>query len=63
MACIEATEILRRLLDFYTLDEADEWLDRSHRLLGGRTATSLIVEGRGDEVMRLLDQLDNGAYL
>jgi uncharacterized protein (DUF2384 family) len=62
MPGIDATMILRRLFEFYTLDEADNWLDQPHQLLGGRTPSSLIVEGRGSEVERLLDQLDNGVY-
>ena len=63
MAGIDRTSIVGRLLAWYTMDEIDEWLDRPQPLLGGQSPASLIAKGRGDEVRRLIDQLDEGAYL
>lgn len=63
MPCIDATDIVTALGDFYTLEQIDEWLDLPHPQLGGRSASALIVEGRNAEVMAVIERLRDGVYL
>jgi hypothetical protein len=51
--------ILVRLLEWYTADEALEWWTSPQPLLGGRPACDVPY----NVTLRLLDQLDSGAYL
>jgi transcriptional regulator with XRE-family HTH domain len=52
-----------QLAQFYTADEARLWLFSRHVALGGARPADLIAEGRTDEVLRVVDQLQSGAYL
>lgn len=63
MTCIDITNIVAALSDFYTPDEIDVWLDAPQPLLNGRSATALITEGRADDVMAAIDRLREGVYL
>lgn len=55
--------LVGQLADFYTADEAKLWLFSPHRLLDGARPADLIVDGRTDEVLQLIDQLDSAAYI
>ena len=57
MPAIEVTEIARALRAFCTPAEIDLWLDAPHPQLAGRSASSLIAEGRGGEVMAVVERL------
>lgn len=63
MSCIDATDLIKPLMDFYTLEEIDVWLSSPQVLLNGEKPEKLIAEGRQDEVARLIDQLVTGAYI
>jgi uncharacterized protein (DUF2384 family) len=55
--------IRRRLAEYYTPDEIDQWLASRHKLLDEQRPVDLIFAGEVSEIDRLLDQLDDGAYL
>lgn len=55
--------LVEQLGDFYPPDEARLWLFSHHQLLQGRRPADLIAEGRIDEVLALIDQLRDGAYI
>lgn len=52
-----------QLREFYEPDEARLWLFSRHRLLGGETPADRIQSGHADEVLALIDQLRDGAYV
>jgi uncharacterized protein (DUF2384 family) len=55
--------LVERLADLYTPDEARLWLFSRHALLGGRRPADLIAQGGTEDVLALIDQLRDGAYL
>ncbi len=55
--------LARELSDLYTVEEARLWLFRPNILLDKRTPASLIQEGKIDEVLRVVDQLQSGAFV
>ena len=55
--------ILLLLDDFYRPDEARHWLDSPQRALGNRVPAQLIAAGMAGEVIGLLGQLREGAYI
>lgn len=55
--------IRQRLAAFYTVAEAEVWLHRAHPQLDGITPWQATTCGRSEEVHRILDRLDEGAYL
>jgi transcriptional regulator with XRE-family HTH domain len=55
--------LVEQLGDFYPPAEARLWLFAHHQLLGGRRPADLIAEDRIDEVLALIDQLRDGAYI
>jgi len=62
----ELADLLRiyaRLAVFYDAAEIERWLDSKHPLLDGKRAADLIAEGKTQEVHRVIDQLESGAYL
>jgi transcriptional regulator with XRE-family HTH domain len=52
-----------QLSQLYAPDEARLWLFSPNASLGGRRPADLIAEGRSDDVLRLIDQLQSGAYV
>jgi uncharacterized protein (DUF2384 family) len=63
-AAMAVAKLVERLADFYnTPEEVARYLTAPQPLLGGETAIDLIAAARGDEVHRLLDQIDQGVYL
>lgn len=52
-----------RLSELYSPDDARLWLFSRHRLLNGRRPVELISEGDIDGVLRLIAQLEDGAYV
>jgi transcriptional regulator with XRE-family HTH domain len=55
--------ILSELSEFYEPSEAKLWLFSPHRLLEGKTPADLIQEGRTDDVLAIIHQLRDGAYV
>jgi transcriptional regulator with XRE-family HTH domain len=55
--------IVGRLEAYYAADEIRAWLYARHPQLEGERAIDRIHEGRSEEVLRILDRLDAGAYL
>jgi len=55
--------LLEELSDLYTPDEARLWLFSPHRLLGGKRPADRIQEGSLDEVLAVIAQLREGAYV
>jgi transcriptional regulator with XRE-family HTH domain len=54
--------LVEELAQFYEPDEARLWLFARNRLLNGDTPASLIQQGRVDEVLAIIAQLQDGAY-
>lgn len=52
-----------QLHEFYPPDEARLWLFSRHRLLNGDTPADRIQEGRAQDVLALIDQLRDGAFV
>lgn len=55
--------LTQQLAQFYDPTEARLWLFSPNRSLAGVRPADLISEGRTDEVLRLIDQLQSGAYV
>lgn len=55
--------IRQRLADFYTEAELDLWIYRVHPQLDGRTPAGAVDAGDAEDVHRIIDRLDEGAYL
>lgn len=55
--------VMDQLAEFYEPDEARLWLFSPHRLLGGRTPANCLQQRDFDEVMAVIDQLRDGAYV
>jgi transcriptional regulator with XRE-family HTH domain len=52
-----------QLAQFYEPDEARLWLFARHPLLNGDRPADRIAEGRTEDVLVLLDELQSGAYI
>lgn len=52
-----------QLSEFYTPQDAKLWLLSPHRLLEGETPADRIRAGRLDDVLALIGQLRDGAYV
>jgi transcriptional regulator with XRE-family HTH domain len=52
-----------QLSQFYSPDEARLWLFSPHSLLDGARPAELITEGRAEDVLRIIDQLQSSTYL
>lgn len=55
--------LAHQLHEFYPPDEARLWLFSRHRLLGGDTPADRIQTGRAQDVLALIDQLRDGAFV
>lgn len=62
-ALLELEYIVDQLSDFYTPDQARQFVFARQRLLGGRSPAELIRQGAMDEVLLLVNQLRDGVYL
>lgn len=51
------------LAEFYTPEEAKLWLFTPQRLLGGKTPADRIANDSVDEVLALVKQLQDGAFV
>jgi transcriptional regulator with XRE-family HTH domain len=62
-------EILRlawlvgELSELYPPEEANLWLFSPHKLLRGQTPADAIASGQMEEVLRIIAQLKDGAYI
>lgn len=52
-----------QLHEFYPPDEARLWLFSPHRLLSGDTPAERIQTGKSQDVLALIDQLRDGAFV
>lgn len=52
-----------QLHEFYEPEEARLWLFAHHPLLNGETPASRIQDGKSDDVLALIDQLRDGAFI
>jgi transcriptional regulator with XRE-family HTH domain len=55
--------LVDQLGEFYEPDEARLWLFSPHKLLGGERPADRIQGGRVDDVLALISQLQDGAYV
>jgi Antitoxin Xre/MbcA/ParS C-terminal toxin-binding domain len=55
--------VVDQLADFYDPEEINLWLISRQKLLGGKIPAELIQEGRIDEVIRIVEQLRQGAFI
>ncbi len=55
--------LVDELAELYEPDEARLWLFAPHRLLGGERPADRIQQGRLDDVLALIAQLRDGAYI
>jgi transcriptional regulator with XRE-family HTH domain len=55
--------LIEQLGEFYEPAEARLWLFAPHRLLNGERPAERIQEGRVDDVLALIAQLHDGAYV
>ena len=55
--------VAERLADFYTLDEAQFWLNARHPLLNNERAIDLIHADRTKEVLSVIKRLEANVYL
>ncbi len=55
--------LVTELAELYEPDEARLWLFSPHRLLGGERPADRIEQGKVDDVLALIAQLRDGAYV
>lgn len=56
--------LVKELAELYPqADEAHLWLFSPHKRLGGRRPADLIRQGRTEEVLQIIAQLKDGAYV
>lgn len=55
--------LIDELAEFYEPDEARLWLFSRHRLLGGERPADRIQQGKVDDVLALISQLRDGAFV
>jgi transcriptional regulator with XRE-family HTH domain len=55
--------LIGELAEFYTPDQARLWLFAPHRLLGGDRPADRIQRGQVDDVLALIAQLSDGAFV
>lgn len=60
---LELEYIVDQLSDFYQPDEARLWLFSRQKRLGGATPGELIQQGKTADVIDVINQLRDGAYL
>jgi uncharacterized protein (DUF2384 family) len=63
MTCIEISDVVDRLAEYYTLEKIAEWLNSPHPQLDGETPTGVIAAGRKADVLAIIGRLDSDAYL
>ncbi len=56
-------DIRAMLLELYSAEDAEAWLDAKHPMLDGKTAREVIAAGYGDSVRDMLQAMLDGAYL
>lgn len=55
--------LIGELAEFYTPEEARLWLFAPHRLLGGDRPADRIQSGKVEDVLALIQQLSDGAFV
>lgn len=56
-------ELLARLAALYPLSDVLTWLNAPHRLLGHKPPLVVWEQGHHDEVLALIAQIEEGAYV
>ena len=54
--------LVSELSELYRPDEAKLWLFSPHKMLDGRRPADLIAQGKAEDVLRIIEQLKDGAY-
>ena len=62
MSTIDLDKILASLAEYYTPEEAVQWMNSIHPQLGC-TPIEALRQGRVHEVASIMNRLDSGAYL
>lgn len=60
---LELAYLAEELAEFYEPEEARIWLFSPHRLLGGERPADRIQQGKTEDVLALVDQLRDGAFI
>lgn len=55
--------LIEQLSELYTRDEAHLWLYSPHKLLGGDRPADRIQRGKAEDVLALIAQLKDGAFV
>jgi transcriptional regulator with XRE-family HTH domain len=55
--------LVKELAELYPPDEAHLWLYSAHKRLAGRRPADFIQEGKTEEVLRIIAQLKDGAFV
>lgn len=55
--------VLLRLGDFYNPADAQAWMNSPHPLLENKWPFNMIILGRAEEVLAVIERLDAGVYL
>lgn len=55
--------LVTELAELYPPEEAKLWLFSHHKRLDGQRPADLIMQGRTEEVLRIIAQLKDGAYV
>lgn len=63
MAFVYVEDIKAALADFYTPEEAEQWLDAPHPQLDGVSARAAIGAGRKTDVWAIISRLRDCVYL
>ena len=61
--CIDFSPVADLMLQFYTLEEFDEWLDTPQPILDGKTPCKCIADGDMQRVVDVAAQLADGNFL
>jgi uncharacterized protein (DUF2384 family) len=59
----DTTDVITALSDFYTPEEAQEWLYRPNILLQGEAPIDLLETGRKARLMQVITQVTDGIYI
>ncbi|HUO92053.1 MAG TPA: antitoxin Xre/MbcA/ParS toxin-binding domain-containing protein [Rhizomicrobium sp.] len=60
---LELEYVVDQLSDFYSPNEARQWIFAPQKLLDGESPASLIRTGRIERVMQLISQLRDGVFM
>ncbi len=59
----ETVDMFKRLTEYYEFEDAVKWFNLPQPLLANQLPVDLIAAGKADELHRVWDGLDAGAYI